>query len=221
MKRKGLIIAPIVLALGITGFFGYRYYQHNEKGVESVEKGEVNLFSNLENYDETGLQILKNNFTTTDDMEFALKNIGTDVLDLKFLDVNDKTFKLKNMKGKKFIIEIAQTGCETCKLADPIVREVMKDYEDIEIIPMFLNSTKESIPAYYDELKLDKPNTILIDEEKVSKDIFSLSLTPTYLFVDETGTISMVREGFVDDKFFIEDLKTAYADKKIYEYIKE
>lgn len=219
MKRNSLIIAPIVLALGISGFFGYRYYQHNVKNVE-VEDVVVDSFSKLESYDEAGLQLFKNNFTTTDDMEFALKNIGTNVLDLKFLDVNDKTFKLKTMKDKKFIIEIAQSGCESCKLADPTVKEIMKDYQDVEIIPIFLNSTKESIDEYYTELKLDKPNTILIDEDKVSKDYFSLKLTPTYLFVDETGTISMVREGFVDDKFFIEDLKTAYADKKIYEYKK-
>lgn len=220
MKRKSLIIIPIVLALGVSGIFGYKYYQHNTENVNGIEEVKGDTFSKLEGYDEVGLQLLKNNFTTTDDMEFALKNIGTNVSDLKFLDTNSKTFKFKTMKGKKFIIEIAQSSCESCKLADPIVKEIMKDYQDVEIIPIFLNSTKESINAYYDELKLDKPNIVLIDEVKKSKEIFSLKLTPTYLFVDETGTISMVREGFVDENFFIEDLKTAYADKKIYEYQK-
>ena len=46
--------------------------------------------------------------------------------------------------------------------------------------------------------------------------MFGLTLTPTYLFVDEIGNISLVRR--TDMEFFTDDLGTAYKETKIYEY---
>ena len=45
-----------------------------------------------------------------------------------------------------------------------------------------------------------------------------ININSTYLFVDEIGNISLVREGFIDMEFFTDDLETAYKETKIYEY---
>lgn len=172
----------------------------------------------LESFSEDGIKLLKNNYTTTEDMKFALKNIGTNISEMKFKTYSGKEIGIKDFKGKKIILEISQTTCESCREADPIVHEIMKD-KDVELVPVFLNSTKEMIDEYYSQLNLEMPKNVIIDEEKVTKDKFNLTVTPTYIFVDEEGTISLVKQTFVDKISFEDDLDLAFGEDKIYDYL--
>lgn len=216
-KKKQVLIGLLIIIIIISIPIGYKLLnERQETTIKDVEA--KSSLSILEEYSDEGVNVLKNNYTTTEEMDFALKNIGKNIYDLKLKDYEGKTFKFSKMKGKKFIIEVSQSGCSSCKIAEPIVNNILKDREDVVLIPLFLNSTKESIDEYYTELNIEKPKNLLIDEERITKEMFGLTLTPTYLFVDETGNISLVREGFIDIEFFTDDLETAYGETKIYEY---
>lgn len=216
-KKKQVLIGLLIIIIIISIPIGYKLLNERQETTTKDVEPKSSL-SILEEYSDEGVNVLKNNYTTTEEMDFALKNIGKNIYDLKLKDYEGKTFKFSKMKGKKFIIEVSQSGCSSCKIAEPIVNNILKDREDVELIPLFLNSTKESIDEYYNELNIEKPKNLLIDEEKITKEMFGLTLTPTYLFVDEIGNISLVREGFIDMEFFTDDLGTAYKETKIYEY---
>lgn len=217
-KKKQVLIGLLIVIFIISIPIGYKLLNKGQEKNVIEDTEPKSSLSILEEYSNEGVNVLKNNYTTTEEMDFALKNIGRNIYDLKLKNYEGKTFKFSKMKGKKFIIEVAQTSCNSCKIAEPIVNNILKDREDIELIPLFLNSTKESIDEYYNELNIEKPKNLLIDEEKITKEMFGLTLTPTYLFVDEIGNISLVREGFIDMEFFTDDLETAYKETKIYEY---
>ena len=187
----------------------------NEQPQTNTEQNQV---VTLDSYSEEGMEILKNNYVNTDDMKFALRNIGLDISNMKFKTYDENEIKLSDYIGRNVILEVAQAECNSCKASAPKVREALKD-KDIELIPLFLNSTNEQIDQFYSSVGIDKDKTIIVDKDKISKEKLGLTKTPTYIFIDKTGKISLVKERFTDDVMFKEDLNLAFGEKKLYEYM--
>lgn len=168
-------------------------------------------------YNEDGMKILKANYPEQEKMELALRNIGNKLSDLKLKDINGKEVKLNQFNGKKVIIEIQQDTCEYCMENTPIVHKYLEDKEDIVLVSIFLNSTEDGIKQYYEDLNLEVPENVWLDEDKALVDEFNLTQTPTTIFVDESGKISLVREDVYDTVRLNDDTKLAFDSDKIYD----
>lgn len=217
MRSKKILALISVLALSISLMVGCtnKPVEDNNKPNEVVETQAEDL---LLEYNEEGMKLLKANYTTTDEMKVALKNIGQDISNMKFKTYSGSEISLKDYKGKNVILEVSQASCGSCKESAPLVREAIEGTDiDVEVIPLFLNSNKEEIDGFYNELGLEKEETIIIDEEKISVDKFALTKTPTFIFVDTEGKISLIKEVFIDANQFASDMESAFGETKIYE----
>lgn len=184
---------------------------------ESVDLKNDTIGNILLNYNEDGMKILKANYPEQEKMELALRNIGHQLSDLKLKDINGKDVKLNQFNGKKVMIEILQDSCEYCMTNTPIVHKYLEDKDDIVLVSIFLNSTVDGIKEYYEGLNIKLPENVWLDENKDIVDEFNLTQTPTAIFVDESGKISLVREDVYDNVRLNDDFKLAFESDKIYD----
>lgn len=225
MKKINRILIPTVVGLvGISSLVGCGY---TTKKSETKEDTSVEIDYNedaneiLLNYNEEGMDTLLANFTKSEDMEMALKNIGRVPSDFEYKTIDGKTLTIKNGKvsgyeDRNVIIEVAQVECEYCKVLSEEFNKALKDNEDVVLIPIFVNSTKDDIKNYYEELGIEMPETVIIDESKEIVNEFSLTKTPTSIFLDKTGKISYTLIGDKNEPALSEILDTAFGDKPIY-----
>lgn len=182
-----------------------------------------NTTSKYSDYNEEGQKIINSAFSTKSEINLALNNIGCTAKDLKFFTINGESLDISNMKGKNILIEIIQAECSDCLESVPIVNDTLKSSDkEIYLIPIFINSNEDTINKFYESLKIEKPDNIVIDSMKNTPTRFSLKKTPSLIYIDNTGTISFVMEEKVDKGSFETSLIYAYDDniKKIYEYKK-
>lgn len=184
--------------------------QENESNKEYISE------NNLSNYNEEGQLILKENYTE-DKLDLALNNIGNSLSNITLKNLEGEEVNLNQFSGKKIVFEISQDTCSYCKENIPITHHILSKNDDIILVPIFLNSTVEGIKSFYDELGVEIPKNIWIDENKETVKEFSLSKTPTIIFVDETGKISLIKQEVYTKESFSKDLNLAFGDNKIYE----
>lgn len=225
VKKKLMgILAVVMLSISLFAGCSKPVEEESEKSIDFTKTAEEIIL----NYSDKGMDVLKSNFPESTDMEIALKNIGRIPTDMSFKTLNGETLTLENgifkeLKDKKVILEIAQAHCPYCKETTPIIHEILEDekYEDVELVTVFVNSTEEEINTYYEELNLEKPQYVIINEDKSVVKEFSLSVTPTTVYLDGSGKISYIKIGSMDETTFKDILKTSFEDEPIYNMLNE
>lgn len=218
-KRLVGILAMTMLSVSLLAGCSKPVEEEAEKSIDFTKTAEEIIL----NYSEKGMDILKSNFPESTDMEIALKNIGRTPTDMSFKTLDGETLTLENgvfkeLKDKKVILEIVQAHCPYCKETTPIIHKVLEneEYKDVELVTVFVNSTEEEVNAYYEELNLEKPQYVIINEDKSVVNEFSLAVTPTTVYLDGSGKISYIKNGSMDETTFQDTLKISFEDEPIY-----
>lgn len=225
IKKKLIgILAMTMLSVSLLVGCSKPVEEEAEKSIDFTKTVEEIIL----NYSEKGMDVLKSNFPESTDMEIALKNIGRTPTDMSFKTLDGETLTLENgifkeLKDKKVILEIAQAHCPYCKETTPIIHKVLEDekYKDVELVTVFVNSTEEEIKAYYEELNLEVPQYVIINEDKSVVQEFSLAVTPTTVYLNGSGKISYIKNGSMDETTFKDILKTSFEDEPIYNMLNE
>lgn len=187
-----------------------------DNATEEITK-ESTIEDILLTYNEDGMKLLKATYPEKEKMELGLKNIGNEISDISLKNLNGKEVNLNQFKGKKVVFEIAQDSCEYCMENAPITHKALSERDDVALVPIFLNSTVEGIEKFYSDLGLEVPENVLIDENHTTVKEFNLAKTPTLIFVDESGKISLAKQEVYDEVTFGDDLKLAFGEEKIYD----
>lgn len=190
--------------------------QNPEEVTEEITK-DSKVEDILLTYNEEGMNLLKANYPEKEKMELGLKNIGNELSDMSLKTLEGKEVKLNQFKGKKVVFEIAQDSCEYCMENAPVTHKALAERDDIVLVPVFLNSSVDGIKTFYSNLGLEVPENVWIDENNDLVEEFKLSKTPTLIFVDESGKISLAKQEVYDDVTFKDDLDLAFGEEKIYE----
>ncbi|HBF2930765.1 thioredoxin fold domain-containing protein [Clostridioides difficile] len=185
--------------------------KHKSEVKQTIKSSEDKLLE----YTEEGMNILKANYPTFEKMDLALKNIGNSVSNLTLNNTDGEPFKFNKLNGKKVILSVNKTDCSFCKKTSMLIDKVIKD-TDIIYIPLFIKSTNDEINDYYENLNLNKPNTILVDENLSFIKEASIKNVPTLFFIDENNRISLIKEFDYDKITLTDDLKLAFESPKIY-----
>ncbi len=84
---------------------------------------------------------------------------------MAMVEVTDKDFEEKVLKSKlPVLVDFWAPWCGPCKMAEPILEELSKEYKDkVEIVKVNVDSNQESAQKY-DVMSI--PTTILIKEGK-------------------------------------------------------
>jgi thiol-disulfide isomerase/thioredoxin len=116
-------------------------------------------------------------------------------------DLEGKTVKLADTKGKVVIVDLWGTWCPPCKMEIPHFVDLHKKYKakGLEIIGINYERVpkgkeKETIAAFVKGN--DVPYTCVLGDEKTQEMIPDLDSFPTTLFLDRTGKVRYKHVGF-------------------------
>jgi len=117
---------------------------------------------------------------------------GQPAPDFTLQDLDGKTWKLSELKGKKIVmIDFWATWCNICKREMPILQKVYEEYrgKGVEFFGIALEENIAGIRKVIKEKGVTYP--ILVDKDtKVATEIYQLSgPIPFKLIVDKSGTI--------------------------------
>lgn len=215
MKKNKILVIATTLAMSLM-LFGCG--KTEEPPIIDSSMVDSSVEDILLEYDKGGMELLKANFTTKDSLTLALKNIGKSIPDYELNVIKGENVNLKELKGKKILLEVLQPNCDACIKSTPIIDKALKD-KDILLVPVFVNaSNKTEIEDYYEKLNLEVPNLASIDTNKKLIKELNLTKTPSLLFIDEEGNISFINDEFADEKTFLDQVEFAFGENKIYEH---
>lgn len=117
---------------------------------------------------------------------------GQPAPDFTLQDLEGKTWKLSELKGKKIVmIDFWATWCNICKREMPILQKVYQEYQDkgVEFFGIALDENIAGIKKVVREKGVTYP--ILVDKDtKVATEIYQLSgPIPYKVVIDLAGTI--------------------------------
>lgn len=194
---------------------------HADSKMETITDEKQTNGAQLSDYTEEGMRLFEANFKTKSELSLALKNIGNDMSDYSLITQKGENIDFGALKGKNVIIDVINAHCPDCLDTTVIIDDVLKNTDkDVTFIPVFIKSTEEDVDNFYTSLSIEKPKNVVMDEKKETKTKFSLTKTPSLIFIDKNGKISFVIEEKLDKQSFTDSLGYAFGDtvKKLYEY---
>jgi len=117
---------------------------------------------------------------------------GQPAPDFTLQDIDGKTWKLSDLKGKKIVmIDFWATWCNICKREMPILQKVYEEYKgkNVEFLGIALDENVAAIKKVVKQKGVTYP--ILVDKDtKVATEIYQLSgPIPYKVVIDLSGTI--------------------------------
>lgn len=129
--------------------------------------------------------------------------VGTKAPDFELQDLDGRSVRLSDFKGKKVLLDFSIINCGWCKIALDEFRK--PDFEfPSDIIPLYINpvDSKEKMDKYHAKVKI--PFAAMINA-KSTGEAYGVSGYPTFYIIDKAGYIEEVLVGYDDD--FIAKLK--------------
>jgi peroxiredoxin len=139
---------------------------------------------------------------------FAGAEVGKPAPDFTATDINGKTHKLSDFKGKIVVLESFNLDCPYVKnhYKSGAIQEVQKDLTEKGVVWLVVNSTAEKNPSYrspeqakkeWDQQKIAA--TAWVDDKsgEIGK-AYGMRTTPHMFVIDKEGNLAY--EGAIDDK---------------------
>jgi peroxiredoxin len=136
--------------------------------------------------------------------------------DFSLQDLNGKTVKLADLKGKAVILDFWATWCPPCRAEIPDLDTLYKEYKKkgATIVGVALDEGgKTAILAGMKKYKLSLDYPILIGTQDISKLYGGIDAIPTTFILDKRGNIVNKYIGLQEKKVFVEDLNKILGTK--------
>lgn len=240
-KKIFLLIIPIVLAGGVAYINLFNQSEtlkevsinKNELSFEIEDNGKIRNRTAKEMrefYTPEGEEFIKALYPDIKDSDFALLNIGktiqNELSEVEFLTTTNETIKLKDLKGKRVILDFALTTCPSCKeeLNYMATRENNTDNNDI-FLHIFPRSTTEEIKNILKESNIDLDLSKVISSTGMNNltfEDFSITHVPAKLFINENGVVTYVTtNSILDEELYNLHYERAFGDKqKVLDFLK-
>ena len=183
-----------------------------------------------EYYTDEGQEFIKKIFPDSTSSDFALLNVGKqltkELKDIKFTTADNKTIELKDLKGKKVILDFALTTCSTCQSETPFLSNYNFEKDDITFLHIFPRESTLEIKNMFKEVDGKFNDKHIVSSTGTNGFVFEdLDITnvPAKLFIDENGIIQYAFVGGITDKETLElHLERAFDDEmpKMLDYLK-
>lgn len=125
-------------------------------------------------------------------------------------DINGKTVKLSDYKGKIVIIDFWATWCGPCRRGIPDLISLQKEYADkLVVIGISVDregQTKKDVPAFTKNNGINYP--IVYADNKVISDYGGIEAIPTSFIIDKKGNIVKNFVGLVEKSEYVNIIKS-------------
>ena len=214
MNKKYIIVfGGCAIALG--GIFTIpKFFNINSGQIENVNDF-IDIPLNFENksasdmrasYTEEGLEFIKKIFPDSISSDFALLNVGKqltkELKDIKFTTADNKLVELKDLKGKKIILDFALTDCQTCQGEMATLSKYDFSKDDIVLLHIFPRHSTQEVKNAFKEAGGEFNSKHIVSSTGTHGFVFEdLNITnvPAKLFIDENGIVQYAFVGGIDD----------------------
>lgn len=133
---------------------------------------------------------------TNNDTEQSSDNANrkTKALDFTVTDINNKTYKLSNLKGKLVVINFWFTQCAPCVKELPELNKLVEKHKNSDIVFLAVTFDEKNKIEKFLEMKAFNYNITPASIKMISD--YKISSYPTHLIIDETGTIVYQTTGY-------------------------
>lgn len=159
-----------------------------------------------EYYTPEGQEFIKMMYPDSDDSNFALLTVGKST-QKEFANVKLKTsdnteVSLKDLKGKRVILDFAMTGCPNCK--EEFHYLFNKDTKDNDIfLHVFPQDTTEDVKKILQEMNIEfKPEKTVTFSgmNNLGFEDFSITHVPSKIYINEDGVVTYVTTNKLQDE---------------------
>lgn len=134
----------------------------------------------------------------------ATSTVYDEPLDFELKDVNGKTYKLSDYRGKKVYIKFWASWCGICIKTLPETDAMAKNSQDIVVLSVVSpgmngEKTKEEFIEWYNKNSFENLPVLLDEDGELSKKM-SIQAYPTSVFIDSEGKVKEIIPGAINEE---------------------
>lgn len=217
--KRGIALGACVLAVGIGAVM---LNDKNNKPEQKEEEFEDFIVKDLESvkldfanktaqemreyYTLEGEEYIKKIYPNSEDSDLALLTVGK-TLDkefskIKFTTTNNEKIKLKDLKGKRIILDFALSTCPSCGEEFEYLSSKKNTDKDI-LLHIFPQDTTEEIKQAFKEagVEFNGEHTVsLTGMDNKGFEDFNVTHVPTKIYINEEGVVTYVTTNTLSDE---------------------
>ena len=139
---------------------------------------------------------------------------GKPAPEFELVDLNGKTVKLSDFRGKAVLLNFWATWCSPCKTEMPWFADLQKQYgsEGLQVVGIAMDDAgKDEIAKFAQEMKVNY--TVLLGKNAVADAYGGVEFLPTTFYIDRKGNIQERVFGLADRKEIEENVKKALSSQ--------
>lgn len=114
--------------------------------------------------------------------------VGFDAPLFELKDIEGRTWKLSDLKGKVVLVNFWASWCETCKEEKPYFRDLINKFgNEMVYLSVLYNNEPADAKKYMKDAEYDFP--VLIDDKKIALE-YGLTGVPETFIIDRKGILS-------------------------------
>ncbi|WP_062356677.1 TlpA family protein disulfide reductase [Bacillus kwashiorkori] len=180
------------------------------------EKAVLPLFTKAENNENNGEErTTQNNDINTDNQNNQLEEpsyglqVGNLAPDFSLTTLDGKNISLKDLRGKKVLLNFWASWCPPCRAEMPHMQKVYEEHagESFEIVAVnltFGKETAEKAQQFVTDFGLTFP--IPLDTTAEVSENYQIVPIPTSYFIDSNGIIQSKYLGPMDEKYILKQI---------------
>ncbi len=115
--------------------------------------------------------------------------------DFELENLEGKSVKLSELKGKPVFLDFWATWCGPCRRALPHTQEFAKKYKDkAHILAINVRESKEKVQQFMEQNNYTFP--VLLDTEGEVARAYQVSGIPQFVIIDAEGKIQLIKVGY-------------------------
>ena len=123
-------------------------------------------------------------------------------------DVDGKTVKLEDFKGKVVILDFWATWCGPCRMEIPGFIQLQKQYDKqgLAVIGVSLDEAEpQAVKAFMKKLGMNY--SVVMGESQIAREYGGIEAIPTTFVIDRQGMIVAKHIGYADKEQFEKEIK--------------